>query len=404
MSKNNQLLALGVSACLAVSLPIRVYAGDTFPTPSPNSCSNIIQSFTDHHLIKDKLSVILEHNYYDWKNDQNGSGHQSITPITLAYRYDNFDFGWRRAYIESVNSSENRQGSVSTWSDTSLSAAYTFKEISWPLRINIDYNMPNGKAGLAGTEKNAIMDGSLVQQTRFGEGENIAIGMGITHAFGEKNIFGGGLSFLKRGQFNPNSDIANTELNPGDDTIATLQWQHNAKTWMLIGGVIYTQSGVTQRGGLEYYQKGDRSDINLTGIYTLTNTQRFQANLRYSTQTKDRYINSLGTLEQESANSNGNSAYLNLDWSNTWNGKHTLHISGDYLEITANSYDQVNDLYNAGRKKVGFGLGYDYAFNQKSHIAIIAKTYEMNDKATPATLQDTKYTGNNIYVNFSHSF
>lgn len=413
MNKNIPLLALGVST-LFISLNAHAVDASNAPVPGTTDVdasdapvpgtTDIVQSFADHELVKEKLSVIVEHNYFDWKNDQGGSGRQSITPLTFAYRHEGFDFGLRRAYIDSVNTSQNREGRVSTWSDTSLSAAYTFKNLSWPIRINVDYNLPNGKAGLAGSEKNAIMDGQLVQQTRFGEGENIAVGVGVTHAFNEQNIFGTGLSFLKRGQFSPNRDIANTQLDPGDDTILTLQWQHNEQNWMVIGGLIYTQSGVTQRGGLDYYKKGDRTDINLTGIYAINNTQKIQANLRYSTQAQDRYVNSLGTLQQESANSNGDSIYLNLDWSKTWEGKHTLHVSADYLEIVANSYDQVNDLYNAGRNKVGVGLGYDYALTAKSRISIVAKTYEMKDKATPATLKDTKYTGNNIYANFNHSF
>jgi len=400
MRKNKPIWLLGVGACF---ISIHAYAVDASEAPTPGT-GDIIQRFADHALIKNKLSVVVEQNYFDWQNDQGDSGRQTITPVTFAYRHEGFDFGLRRAYIDSVNSTANRQGSVSTWSDTSLSAAYTFQKLAWPVRINIDYNLPNGKAGLAGAEKNAIMDGALVQQTRFGEGENIALGVGVTHAFSEQNIFGGGLSFLKRGVFSPNSDIANTALDLGDDTIVTLQWQHSAQNWMVIGGLIYTQSDVTQRGGLDYYKKGDRTDVNLTGIYAISSTQKIQANLRYSTQSQDRYLNSLGTLQQESANSNGDSTYLNLDWSKTWEGKHTLHVLADSLEITANSYDQVNDLYNAGRNKFGVGLGYDYAFTPKSRISLVFKTYEMKDKATPATLRDTKYTGNNVYINISHTF
>ena len=400
MSNNKQLWVLAVSSCL---ISFHGHAVDASAAPTPGT-GDIIQSFAEHDLVKNKLSVVIEHNHYDWKNDQGGSGRQSITPLTFAYRHEGFDFGFRRAYIESVNTSQGREGKVGTWSDTSLSAAYTFKEFSWPVRINIDYNLPNGKASLSGAQKNAIMDGSLVQQTRFGEGENIAVGIGVTHALSEQDIFGGGLSFLKRGRFNPNADIANTELDPGDDTIATLQWQHNERNWMVIGGLIYTKSGVTQRGGLDYYKKGDRTDVNLTGIYAISNTQKIQANLRYSTQARDQYVNSLGFLQQESANSNGDSTYLNLDWSKVWEGKHTFHVVADYLQIDANSYDQVNDLYNAGRKKVGLGLGYDYAFAPKSRVSVVVTTYEMKDKATPATLRDTKYTGNNVYVNFNHAF
>lgn len=400
LNRNKQALLLSLVGCI---MPFSAHAVDASEAPVPGT-GNIVQQFSDHELIRDKLSVVVEHNYFDWSNDQGGSGRQSITPITFVYRYGGLDFGLRRAYIDSVNTSQGKEGEVSTWSDTSFSVAYSFKEISWPVRINIDYNQPNGKASLAGVEKNAIMDGQLVQQTRFGEGENIAVGIGVTHAFSEKNIFGGGLSFLKRGQFSPNRDIANTQIDPGDDTVATLQWQHNEQNWMVIGGLIYTQSGVTQRGGVDYYKKGDRTDVNLTGVYAISNTQKIQTNLRYSTQAPDRYINSLGYLQQESANSNGNSTYLNLDWSKVWEGKHTFHVTADYLQIDANSYDQLNDLFNAGRNKVGVGLGYDYAFSPKSRISVVAKTYEMRDKATPATLRDTKYTGNNVNVNLSHSF
>ncbi len=399
MNNNRQLWVIGLSASL---ISFQSLAVDASPVPTKYM---IIGDISDLPLVKDKLSVIVEHNYFDWKSDQGGSGRQSITPLTFAYRYANFDFGLRRAYIESINTTPNRSGRVSAWSDTSLSAAYTFKQLSWPVRINIDYNLPNGQAGLAGAQKNAIMDGSLVQQTRFGEGENIAAGVGVTHAFTERDIFGAGLSFLKRGQFNPNLDVMNSAINPGDDAIATLQWQHNTQTWMVIGGLIHTQSGVTKRAGMDYYRKGARTDVNLTGIYAFANTQKIQANLRYSTQRPDHYINNVtGMLQQESANSNGNSTYLNLDWSRGWAGKHTVHISVDYLDITANSYDQINDLYNAGRNKVGVGLGYDYAISPKSRISVTAKTYDMKDRATPATLRDTKYMGNNVYVNFSHSF
>jgi hypothetical protein len=397
---NKILLVLGVSSYF---ISFYAHAVDASAAPAPGT-GDIIQSFAEHDMIKNKLSVVVEHNYFDWKNDQGGSGRQSITPLTFVYRHEGFDFGLRRAYIDSVNTSQGREGKVSTWSDTAISVAYTFKELSWPVRINVDYNLPNGKASLAGAEKNAIMDGSLVQQTRFGEGENIAVGIGVTHAFSQQDIFGVGLGFLKRGQFNPNADIANTQLDPGDDTIATLQWQHNEQNWMVIGGLIYTQSGVTKRGGVDYYKKGARTDVNLTGIYAISNTQRLQANLRYSTQRPDHYLNSLGLLQQESANSNGNSTYLNLDWSKTWEEKHTLHVSADYLVISANSYDHLNDLYNAGRNKVGVGVGYDYALTPKSKVSIVAKTYEMKDKATPATLRDTKYTGSNFYVNFNYGF
>lgn len=377
---------------------------DASPAGAP-AARTPLESFSENAYIKDRLAVRVEHNYFDWHDDTNRSGRQNITPVTLTYNYNNLDFGLRRALIESTNTSPGREGSVATWSDTSLSASYTLKNLPWPVRFSLDYNLPNGKATLSGSEKNAIMDGSLVQQTRFGEGENITPGIGVTHAFGEKDVFGAGLSFVKRGAFDPNGDVINDVIDPGDETIATMQWQHSEEKWLVIGGLIYTNSSVTQRDGLDYYKKGDRYDVNATGLVAMPHEQRLQASLRYSTQRPDQYINNItGMLQQESANSNGDSTYLNLDWGKTWQGQHTFHAIVDYLEISANSYDQINDLYNAGRVKTSFGIGYDYALNRNGNVSVQAKQFEMTDKATPATLRDTKYRGNTVAFNLRYAF
>lgn len=394
---------LVVAVLLSGGMAPAAHAVDASPSQeirNPDPIGDMLAST----LIKDRLSLIVEHNYFDWKDDQNGRGRQSITPVTMTYRHGNMNFGLRRAYIDSINHTPGRQGSVSTWSDTSISAAYTFKVMSWHMRANLDYNLPNGKATLSGSEKNAIMDGSLVQQTRFGEGENITPGIGLTRAFGAKDVLGLGMSYVKRGSFDPNGDVANDVLDPGDETIATVQWQHSEEKWLVIGGLIYTASGVTQRDRTDYYKKGDRYDLNLTGVVALPYQQSLQASLRYSTQKPDQYLTSFGNLQQESANSNGDSVYVNLDWSKRWQGAHTFHVLADYLQIDANSYDQINDLYNAGRKKTGIGLGYDYAWNKKTSISVQARHFRMTDKATPATLRDTEYRGNNVYAIFRHAF
>lgn len=400
---NGGLLSALAAACL-IGYAGQVWAVDASPAGA-TAARTPLESFSENAYIKDRLTVHVEHNYFGWRDDTNRSGRQNITPVTLTYRYNDFDFGIRRAYIESVNTSPGRASRVAAWSDTLLSASYTLKNLSWPVRFSLDYNLPNGKATLSGSEKNAIMDGSLVQQTRFGEGENITPGIGVTHAFGEKDVMGAGLSFVKRGAFDPNGDVINDVIDPGDETIATMQWQHGEEKWLVIGGLIYTHSGATQRGGLDYYKKGNRYDANATGLVALPYEQRLQASLRYSTQRPDQYINNItGMLQQESANSNGDSTYLNLDWGKTWHGAHTFHVIADYLEIRANSYDQINDLYNAGRVKTSFGIGYDYALSRNGNVSVQAKQFEMTDKATPATLRDTRYRGNGVYAVLNYAF
>lgn len=153
---------LGVLAAVCfVNYASQAWAVDASPAGLPIA-REPLKDFTESPYVKDRLAVHVEHNYFDWHDDTDRSGRQNITPITLTYRYSDFDFGLRRAYIESTNTSPGREGSVATWSDTSLSASYTLKNLSWPVRFSLDYNLPNGMATLSGNEKNAIMDGSLV--------------------------------------------------------------------------------------------------------------------------------------------------------------------------------------------------------------------------------------------------
>jgi hypothetical protein len=299
-----------------------------------------------------------------------------------------------------------RKGSVSTQSDTSLSLAYNLNQSDYPIRLNLDFNLPTGKATLFGNEKNAIMDGSLVQQTRFGEGFNIAPGVSISHAFGQKDILGLGFSYILKGQFDPNGDVVNDEIKPGNEAVASLQYQHIEPSWMISSGLLYTGYGNTQRGGRDYYRSGDRLDANVTGIFVPFKGHQVQVSGRYFTQEPNTVANFLtGDLVKESANSNGNSLYLGLDWSIATDPqqKGRIHALVDYLSVQANSYDRINDLYNAGRDKFSVGVGYDYSLSPNANASIQAKYFQVLDKATPITQQDIRSNGLNLYgtVNFS---
>lgn len=241
------------------------------PEKPPREAPDPLGQFLEHEYIKDRVSVFVETQYYSWENKADSSlkGNQSVTPVTLTYRYNDFDFGLRRAYIVSENKTPGASGKVSTWSDMALTAAYTFKNLEWPVRISLDYNVPNGKPTLNIEKKNAIMDSFLVQQTQFGEGENITPGLSVTKAVSDKDIFGAGISYSRKGAYDPNRNVQNDVIDPGNEIISTLQWQHNERNWMVIGGLIATRYGTTQRNNIDYYQKGNRYDLNLTTLYAL---------------------------------------------------------------------------------------------------------------------------------------
>jgi hypothetical protein len=364
----------------------------------------------------ENYSVNIEGYSSFWSDNFGNNGSQIVTPLTVTYAKDDFNVGIRTAFI---NSNFNgvllldgqkigtRKGSVSTQSDTSLSLAYNLKQSDFPIRFNLDFNLPTGKATLSGDQKNAIMDGSLVQQTRFGEGFNIAPGVSISHALSPKDIVGLGFSYILKGQFDPNGDVVNDEIKPGNEAVATLQYSHIEPNWTVSGGLNYTGYGTTQRGGRDYYRSGDRLDANVSGLISFSNTQRLRLNSRYFTQAENSVANFLtGDLAKESANSNGSAIFLGADWSIATDPQQrsNFHILADYLSVQANSYDRINDLFNAGRDKFSIGLGYDYAFNRNTRAAVQAKYYQVLDRATPITQQDIKSNGASIFATLNYNF
>jgi hypothetical protein len=361
------------------------------------------------------FAINVEQSYYNWNDDLGNNGSQYVAPVTFTYNQGNFDLGLRTAYINSSldgvitfdgQKVGTRKGDVSTTSDTSVTLAYTLKNLSAPIRFNLDFNLPTGQATLVGSERNALMDGSLVQQTRFGEGLNIAPGIGITYPLSKRDVIGAGFSYIFKGKFDPNGDVVNDEITPGDEAVATLQYQHTGQNMLFIGGLIYTNSGVTKRGDLDYYQKGDRLDTNATLVFAPFPGNTIKLFGRYYTQNKDNVRNFFtGNLQEEAANSNGNALYLGFDWGLALDKKqkHTIHFLVDTLNVKANNYDRINDLFNGNRNKWSFGLGYDYSLSSNSRFSIQAKYFNMIDEANPRTLREISYNGYNIFgtVNFS---
>jgi hypothetical protein len=366
--------------------------------------------------IKEEQSLIVEQNFSTWSDNFGNSGSQYIAPITSTLKRGNLDIGLRTAVIDSQFNGVllldgqrvgTRKGRITSFSDTSLSFSYSMPEPQFPVRFNMDFNLPTGRATLVGDEKNALMDGSLVQQTRHGEGFNVAPGVSVSHALSPQDVVGIGASYIIRGQFDPNGDVVNDEIKSGNEMVATLQYQHVEPKWLVSTGLIYTGYDTTQRGGRDYYRTGDRLDANVTGVVALSDTQRLQVAGRYFTQAPNSVSNFLtGDLAKESANSNGNALYVGADWGIATDSQQrgTFHILADYLTVQANSYDRINDLFNAGRDKFSLGIGYNYVIDRKTKAGIQVKYYQVTNKATPLTLQDISANGFNIFGSISHLF
>lgn len=352
-----------------------------------------------------KFGVGVENHYYDWESRSGLKGSQYVMPFNLSYQNGGFNIGVRRAHIQSENRSPDAMGRASHWSDTSLSASYTaFENQALPVRFNLSANIPNGKATLSGAEKNAIMDGNLVWQTRLGEGLNITPGINVAYSFDDKNTMGLGISHIFRGKFDPNGDVENDTINPGNDTIISAQYAYSSESASAHLDLSYQHSSTTKRNNQPYYQKGDLWSANINGQFAIRPNQIIYGGYGYSYRKKDKYINNLtGSLEAEKFNSNGSSHFLNLGYVYYFNNKHNLGASVDYLKVNHNGYDQINAFYVPARYKVGVGVNYQYQITPQAQLSLSAKRFRMKDKATP-NLEVQDYRGWNVFGSINYQF
>ncbi|MBQ9619738.1 MAG: TonB-dependent receptor [Neisseriaceae bacterium] len=352
-----------------------------------------------------QLTISTDNHYYNWKGDNGRHGWQYVMPWNVSYQYGAFNAGLRNAYIYSQNNSSDEKGTAKGFSDTSVSFAYTaFQQKSFPVRFNLSMNIPTGKDSLAGDEKNAIMDGNLVWQTRLGEGFNITPAINIAHSFTNKDTVGLGVSRIFRGEFDPNRDVDNDVLHPGDDTIVTLQYSHTDQRYQVQTGLSYQHSGITKRDRAPYYQKGDLWTADISGQFAVTPNQTVYGGYSYSYRKKDKYINNFtGNLEIEEFNSNGKIHWLNAGYSVAFKQRHSVGVVADYLKITSNGYDQINALYLPARTKVGFGMNYNYRISPNASLSLSAKRFLMKDKETP-NLGEQHYRGWNLFGSLKYQF
>ena len=250
----------------------------------------------------------------------------------------------------------------------------------------MDYNLPAGKATLSSEENNVLLvDSYLTQQSQFGEGHNITPGISVTHALNTNNVIGFGVGYSLKGEFDPNSEVENDDIDPGDEINVTTQWQYSGQNLAVGSGIIYNHFGRTRRDGIDFYQKGRRISYNLTWGWTLPwqgwQDHHLDTLVRFTQQRLDEnFSGSARELQREAFNVNGNSWYSTLAW-NKFLRAHNFRLATDLLDVKQNDYPRSSINFDAGRRRFGYAATYRYHFNQQGYFLLTARRYKVQNKA-----------------------
>jgi hypothetical protein len=348
-------------------------------------------------------SVSAETYYYNWNDKDGNRGNQVVTPITATYSQGGFDAGVRSAYINSQFRGAKGRGDVSTWSDTELKLGYTAGSAQTSARVSLDMNLPTGRATLRGTDNNAVMKDTLVQQSRFGEGFNIAPGVTVTHALSPNDKVSLGVSHVVKGRFDPDGTQM---VDPGNETVARLQYQKSGKKAQVTGGLTYTHYSATKVDDRDEFRQGDRLDLDLAGTVQVTNSSRLKLAGRYATQAENRTIAPGTTLLEKNGDTNGKALFLSADWAIATDKQQrsNVHLLGDYLNVRANTVNDPIKGLNLGGNRLSVGLGYDYAFTKDTKAAVQVKYFRVTEVTNQTPEATLRSDGVSVFASLNHRF
>jgi hypothetical protein len=392
-------------AAVSVSAPESIAPMVMTETPGEPNPSKVSPVTPTNAVAVGKSSVTAETYYTNWNNKDGDRGNQVVTPITATYSQGGFDAGVRSAYINSqFRGVTGARGDVSTWSDTELKLGYTAGSAQTSVRVGVDMNLPTGRATLGDEEKNAVMKEMLVQQSRFGEGFNIAPGVTVTHALSPNDKVSLGVSHVVKGRFDPGGDFAGDMIDPGNETVAKLQYQKSGKKAQVTGGLTYTHYSATKVDDVDSFRQGDRLDLDLAGTVQVTNSSRLKLAGRYATQAANRTPDAMDELRKNDKDTNGKALFLSADWAIATDKQQrsNLHFLGDYLNVRADTKADPVKPDNFGGNRLSVGLGYDYAFTKDTKAAVQVKYFRVTEVRSGQ--DDLRSDGVSVFGSLNHRF
>lgn len=286
------------------------------------------------------------------QDDGPDSGRQIFAPFQYTYSAPRFDLGLKAAFLSSERKSTFAGGSgdVSTLTDTALSATYRAYAgaPAWlgrgnyrtTLALNADLNLPTGKSKLKGDERNAVFDGFIVDQNRFGEGFNVGLGFSSTVALAEQILFGFGASYISRGSYEPGGT---RELDPGDQWVASLQLLRATNVFQGVLGYRIIREQETDVDGAAVYHRATSHELFLSGGYQMTGWWTLRGSALYARRGVDKLFNSVtGQLQKAAEDNNGDTYYLSVGLDRALSSRDKIGIDLSYLRRAENEFDESN--------------------------------------------------------------
>lgn len=335
-------------------------------------------------------------------------GFEATFPLGLTYDWNLFVFtvntSFSSANVYPANELESR---IVSLTDTQLAATYGMPDLPVGFTLGIELNLPTGAAQLTQREQIAEFgeNHDLFEVDDFGEGFNIGLSVSAAKEFGVLSTSLSG-RYQYNGEYDPTTDVADDELNPGDQFQVTglLTWK--TSDWLKVdASLAYSYFTEDQRNNDTIFQEGAKLAGGATARI-LTQAVRplnIVAGIQMTSQSKDKVLGTNQTLRTEHANSNGLEMFGMLDVLYELSPRFALWSVADVRYYSESERQDVMP-YRGVRKRYAFGPGFVYVPNRSLSVSGLAKMFVLTQEKDVRLLQDTSYQGVNLSVGVTYNF
>lgn len=355
---------------------------------------NYDQLTADKEIIQKQLQPIDKASYittqsklYSWYDNKGKSGQQFYQPIGFYKLSGTNEFAVYSGYL---NSRVNGGGSVSGLMDINIYLGKIARrgDYTWTYMLNV--NLPTGHAA---SPANSIVSDDLVEKYRLGEGWNWMPGLRVSKQIGEEDAWIAEVRYNIRGAYQYDSNLPDVKVNPGDELVKTISWQHIGQSWQFLGTISHVNYTKTKENILSY-REGDHYDVQATYNKVLSEQDDLMVYYWYAVGNKTDYYSPLsfepgGGLYRH---------YIGTQWQRKLNDKARFSVMFNTMLSTGNNYDPLTYLSVTERNKYGLRLGYTVQLSAQEYFAFHLERFYMYDKN-----QSITYRGNNFYLTYSKS-
>ncbi|MBI4829302.1 MAG: hypothetical protein HY804_10945 [Nitrospinae bacterium] len=343
--------------------------------------------------------VSLSANYGAWRaSGVDSDGSQALGFVQASYATDAYGasvtgVGARTSYLIPAGT---ERFEITTISDTDIATYYLHTFGAVTLRGGVDARIPTGKHAYTDTELSSIflddLSGDLMLVNSYGGGFDVTPHFLAIYNF-DGFVAGAGFKYEFTGEYDPTTDTADDNFNPGDRLTALVNAVYTVgESRYAMLTLSYSRSEKDTQGGVAVYRAGDTYSAEGRLIWRWANGLTSVASASYRTQTKDELLGEESLLVSEISNSNNNLYELFVN--NVYQYAGGVSFSGliGYKQALANGYAEGDALYDAGRAKLYLEPGVIYNLSDTSYASFKLRYTYLRDLADAFSASDATYS------------